>query len=61
MMDINQLESMTRDELIDMARDLGVTNCSTLKKKDCVMRLLQAHAEQQARGAMGDHLTRAIT
>ncbi|MFH1638915.1 MAG: transcription termination factor Rho [Chloroflexota bacterium] len=46
-MDINQLESMTRDELLDMARDLGVTNCSALKKKDCVMRLLQAQTEQQ--------------
>ena len=46
-MDISQLETMTREELIGTAKELGCTNCSALKKQDIIMRLLQAQTEQQ--------------
>ena len=44
---ITQLESKTRDELIDMAKEMGVTGLANLKKQDIILRLLQAHTEQQ--------------
>ena len=46
-MNISQLENKTRDELIEMAKETGVSNYANLKKQDLIMRLLQAHAEQQ--------------
>jgi transcription termination factor Rho len=46
-MDISQLGTMTREELIGTAKELGCTNCSALKKQDIIMRLLQAQTEQQ--------------
>jgi len=46
-MNISQLENKSRDELIEMAKEIGISNYASLKKQDIVMRLLQAHAEQQ--------------
>jgi transcription termination factor Rho len=46
-MNITELEIKTRDELIDIARQMGVSSYTGLKKQDLVMRLLQAHTEQQ--------------
>jgi transcription termination factor Rho len=46
-MNITDLESMTRDELIDIARQMSITSYTGLKKQDLIMRLLQAHTEQQ--------------
>jgi transcription termination factor Rho len=46
-MNITDLESMTRDELIDLARQMSITSYTGLKKQDLIMRLLQAHTEQQ--------------
>jgi transcription termination factor Rho len=46
-MNITELESKTRDELIDLARQMGITSYTGLKKQDLVMRLLQAHTQQQ--------------
>ncbi|MAF86181.1 MAG: transcription termination factor Rho [Dehalococcoidales bacterium] len=46
-MNISQLENKPRDELIGMAKEIGISNYASLKKQDLVMRLLQAHAEQQ--------------
>ena len=46
-MNLAELEAKTRDELQDLAKDLGVTGYSTLKKQELVFRLLQAHTEQQ--------------
>ena len=46
-MDISQLESKSRDELIELVKENKLTNCTGLKKQDLVMRLLQANAEQQ--------------
>jgi transcription termination factor Rho len=42
-----ELEAKTRDELQEMARELGVHGVTTLRKQDLIMRLLQAQTEQQ--------------
>ncbi len=46
-MNITQLENKNKDELIEMAKEMGISNCASLKKQDIIMRLLQAYAEQQ--------------
>jgi len=46
-MDISQLENKSKDELIELAREIDVPNCASLNKQDLIMRLLQADAEQQ--------------
>jgi len=46
-MDITQLENKTRDELVELAKEMGVSNHTSLKKQDVIMRLLQAYTEQE--------------
>lgn len=46
-MDISQLEHKSKDELIEMAKEMGVTGYVGLKKQELIMLLLQAHTEQQ--------------
>jgi transcription termination factor Rho len=46
-MSITDLVSKTRDELIDLARQMGVSSYTGLKKQDLIMRLLQSHTEAQ--------------
>jgi transcription termination factor Rho len=46
-MNVAELETKTRDELVDMAKQQGVEGYSGLKKQDLIMRLVQANAEQQ--------------
>jgi len=46
-MNISQLESKNKDELIELAKEMGVSNYASLKKQDIIMRLLQAYTEQQ--------------
>ena len=46
-MNITELESKTRDELLTYAKEIGIAGISTLKKEEVVLRLLQANAEQQ--------------
>jgi transcription termination factor Rho len=46
-MNINDLENKTREELLSFARQMGITAYTGLKKQDLVMRLIQAHTEQQ--------------
>ena len=46
-MDISQLENKTREELIDVAKEMGITNYTGLKKQDLIIRLLQAYTEQE--------------
>lgn len=46
-MNITELETKSRDELISIAKEMNLTNYSTLKKQDLVMRLLQGYTEQQ--------------
>jgi len=46
-MDISQLEKKTKDELGELAKEMGVSNYVGLKKQDIIMRLLQAYTEQE--------------
>jgi transcription termination factor Rho len=46
-MNINDLENKTREELLVFARQMGISAYTGLKKQDLVMRLIQAHTEQQ--------------
>ena len=40
-MDISQLENKTRDELTQIAKEMGISNYTNLKKQDIIMRLLR--------------------
>jgi transcription termination factor Rho len=42
-----ELETKTREDLMEIAKDLGVSGYSTLRKQDLVFRLLQAQAEKE--------------
>lgn len=44
---ITELESKTREELLEIAKELGISGYTALKKQDLVLRLLQASAELQ--------------
>jgi transcription termination factor Rho len=44
---ISELETRNRDDLQDMAKELGVTGSSALKKQELIFRILQAQTEQQ--------------
>ncbi len=46
-MEISQLESRTKDELGEMAKEMGLSNYAGLKKQELIMKLLQAHTEQE--------------
>ncbi len=46
-MEISQLETKNRDELVEIAKEMGISNYTGSKKQDIIMRLLQANAEQQ--------------
>ena len=45
-MDISQLENKTREELIDVAKEMGISNYTGLKKQDLIIRLLHAYTDQ---------------
>jgi transcription termination factor Rho len=42
-----ELEGKTKEELVEMAKEMGVTTTAAMKKHDIVMRLLEQHTEQQ--------------
>jgi len=46
-MNLAELEAKTREELMDVAKELGITGHTALRKQDLVFRILQARAEQQ--------------
>jgi transcription termination factor Rho len=46
-LNIGELESKTREELLEVAKTIGLTGYTQLKKQDLVLRLLQASAEMQ--------------
>jgi transcription termination factor Rho len=46
-MNISELETKSREELLELAKEMGVTSYTNLKKQELIMRLLQAYAEQQ--------------
>lgn len=44
-MNLVELETQTRDELIEVAKELGLSGVGSLRKQDLVFRILQAKAE----------------
>ena len=46
-LDIGQLEGMSREDLVGIAKEKGLGSSAGLKKQDIVMRLLKAQTEQQ--------------
>jgi transcription termination factor Rho len=46
-MDISQLETKSEEELMELAKEMGVSNHTALKRQDLIMRLLQAYTEQE--------------
>ena len=44
---IAELESKTREDLLDIAKELGISGYTTLRKQDLILRLLQAQTERQ--------------
>jgi transcription termination factor Rho len=44
---ISELESKTREDLLDLAKDLGVSGYSALKKQDLVVKVLKAQTEKE--------------
>ena len=46
-LNISELEGATRGDLIRLARELGVDNAATLRKRDLIFRLLQTQAERR--------------
>ena len=46
-MDITELESKSKDELLKLAEEMSISGNSGLRKKDIIVRLLKADVEQQ--------------
>jgi len=46
-MNIVELEGKTKEELLELAKEMGISNTAGIKKQDIVMRLLETHTEQQ--------------
>ncbi len=46
-MNLTDLETKTRDELQELAKEMGIVGYTGLKKQDLIFRLLQAQTEQQ--------------
>lgn len=46
-MNLAEMEAKTKEELLNICKELGIPGCTPLKKQDIVHRLLQAQAEQQ--------------
>jgi transcription termination factor Rho len=46
-MNIAELELKTKEELMEMAKEKGITTAATLKKHDIIMLLLETHTEEQ--------------
>jgi len=46
-MNISELEHKSKDELLAMANEMGVSNPAGLKKQEIIMQLIQADSEQQ--------------
>ena len=46
-MTIAELEDRTRDDLMDLAKDLGVTGYSGMKKQELITKVLQAKTERE--------------
>ena len=46
-MNIAELEHKNKDELIELAGEMGIADCNGLKKHDIIVRLLEADTKQQ--------------
>jgi transcription termination factor Rho len=46
-MNIVELEGKTKEELLGLAKEMGISSPAGLKKQDIIMRLLETHTEQQ--------------
>jgi transcription termination factor Rho len=46
-LNIAELETRTREDLMDIAKELGISGYSSLKKQDLIFRLLQAQTERE--------------
>jgi transcription termination factor Rho len=46
-MNITELESKNKEELVEMAKEKGISVAANLKKHDIIMRLLETHTEEQ--------------
>ena len=46
-MNIAELEGKTKEELVELAKEMGISSAAGLKKQDIIMRLLESHTEQQ--------------
>jgi transcription termination factor Rho len=46
-LNIAGLETRTKEELVEMAKEKGIATPATLKKHDIIMRLLETHTEEQ--------------
>ena len=46
-MNIAELEKKNRNELIEVAKEMGISSYTNLKKQDIIMRILQEYTEQQ--------------
>ena len=46
-MDISQLENKTKEELLEIVKEMELPDCDSLEKPDLIRRLLKADAEQQ--------------
>jgi len=46
-LNLTELETKTREELIDVAREMGIPGATALRKQDLIFRLLQTQAERE--------------
>ncbi len=46
-MNFIELEKKTKDELIELAKEMGISSYASLKKQDIIIRLLEAYIKQQ--------------
>ena len=46
-MNITELEIKTKEELVEMAKEKGISSPAAMKKHDIIMRLLEMHTEEQ--------------
>ncbi|MDD5127240.1 MAG: transcription termination factor Rho [Dehalococcoidales bacterium] len=46
-MDMTELENKKKEELVSIAKEMGIADADELKKQDIIMRLLQTHTEQE--------------
>src|SRR3972149_9991763 len=46
-LNLTELETRTRDDLLEVAKELGLSGTGSLRKQDIVFRILQARAESE--------------